>query len=200
MSRRALHVVEGGHGDQRPDLFGWLAWLRGRLDPGWRAGEWDDELLLFTGDLASSHTAAWACRTPGCPTATRRPSGRCESCRRDRASLALPWATFDADPPARLRRPLQRGGCAVPGCEGELHYAGLCYRHARSREKNRSEPITAFLARARPLTRGVECRVAGCGRESVTRRRLCRFHGHRLQLSLATVMGPPDCQRLGTTR
>ena len=55
-----------------------------RLDPGWRAGEWDGETLLFTGDLDSARTAAWPCRTPGCPTATRRPSGRCDGCRRAR--------------------------------------------------------------------------------------------------------------------
>ena len=38
-----------------------------------------------------------------------------------------------------------------------------------------------FIARARPLTRAAECRVAGCDRESIARRGLCRFHGQRLQ-------------------
>ena len=180
MSRRALRVVDAERGDEQLDLSGWLVWLRARLDLGWRAGEWDDERLLFTGDLASPRTAAWACRTPGCPTATRRPSGRCEGCRRARASLGVAWSAFDADPPVRVRRPLERGRCTVPGCEGDLHCDGLCFRHERAWGKDRGEPITVFIARARPLARAAECRVAGCGRESVTRRRLCRFHGQRL--------------------
>ena len=81
MSGRALRVVvaEAGtrgalHGERHGDQ-GWVAWLRARLDPAWRPGEWDGETLLFTGDLNSARTAAWPCRTPGCPTATRRPSG-----------------------------------------------------------------------------------------------------------------------------
>jgi hypothetical protein len=43
----------GRHGDQ-----GWPGWLRARLDPAWRAGEWDGQTLLFTGDLNSARTAA----------------------------------------------------------------------------------------------------------------------------------------------
>ena len=37
-----------------------------------------------------------------------------------------------------------------------------------------------FIARARPLPRAAECRVAGCDRESIARRGLCRFHDQRL--------------------
>ena len=37
-----------------------------------------------------------------------------------------------------------------------------------------------FIARARPLPRAAGCRVAGCDRESIARRGLCRFHGQRL--------------------
>ena len=46
--------------------------------------------------------------------------------------------------------------------------------------KDRTEPVTAFIARARPLTRAAGCRVAGCDRESIARRGLCRFHDQRL--------------------
>ena len=158
----------------------WLEWLRARLDPAWRAGEWDSEALLFTGDLGSARTAAWPCRTPGCTTATRRPSGRCDGCRRARVSAGLPWAEFDSAPPPRATRPLRRGRCAVPGCEGDLHCAGLCFRHERCWGKDRSEPVAMFIARARPLPRAAECRVAGCDRESIARRGLCRFHDQRL--------------------
>lgn len=181
MSGRALQAVPdagtrgGQHGGQ-----GWAGWLRARLDPAWRAGEWDGQTLLFTGDLNSPRTAAWPCRTPGCPTATRRPSGRCDGCRRARVGVGLSWAEFDAAPPPRATRPLQRGNCLVPGCEGDLHCAGLCFRHERAWGKNRTEPVAMFTARARPLPRAAECQVAGCDRESISRRRLCHFHNQRL--------------------
>ncbi len=61
MSGRALRVVPdagtrgGQHGDQ-----GWAGWPRTRLDPVWRAGEWDGETLLFSGDEIPSSAA-----TPG---------------------------------------------------------------------------------------------------------------------------------------
>ena len=181
MSRRALRAAASA--DARQERLGeheWLEWLRARLDPAWRAGEWDSEALLFTGDLGAARTAAWPCRTPGCTTATRRPSGRCDGCRRARVSAGLPWAEFDSAPPPRATRPLRRGRCAVPGCEGDLHCAGLCFRHERCWGKDRSEPVAMFIARARPLPRAAECRVAGCDRESIARRGLCRFHDQRL--------------------
>jgi hypothetical protein len=53
--------------DQRVDGSGWVRWLGARLDPGWRRGEWNGQAWLFTGDLDSPRTAAWACRTPGMP-------------------------------------------------------------------------------------------------------------------------------------
>ncbi|MGH3408012.1 MAG: hypothetical protein ACRDRJ_36760, partial [Streptosporangiaceae bacterium] len=85
MSRRALQATTCVDARQeRLGEHGWLDWLRGQLDQAWRAGEWDSEALLFTGDLRSPRTAAWPCRTPGCPTATRRASGRCDGCRRAR--------------------------------------------------------------------------------------------------------------------
>lgn len=166
--------------EEWPGGQGWLEWLRDRLDPAWRAGEWDGQALLFTGDLESPRTAAWPCRTPACPTGTRRPSGRCDGCRRARAGAGLSWAQFDAGPLQRVTRPLQRGSCSVPGCEGDLHCAGLCFRHERAWGKDRTEPVAAFIARARPLARACECRVAGCDRESIARRGLCRFHDQRL--------------------
>ena len=138
-------------------------------------------MFTFTGDLNSSRTAAWSCRTPGCPTGTRRPSGRCDGCRRARSAAGIGWAEFDLAPPARATRPLGLGACSVPGCEGDLHSSGLCFRHARRWNTDRSEPLAVFIARAHPLTRAPQCRVAGCDREIIGRRGLCRFHDHRLR-------------------
>ena len=188
MSRRALQLISSA--DTHEESLGeqgWLAWLRARLDPSWRAGEWDEETLLFTGDLHSPRTAAWPCRTPGCPTATRRTSGRCDGCRRARIGAGLSWAHFDAAPPPRTVRPLTPARCTVPGCESDLYCDGLCFRHERAWRKDTSEPMAVFIARARPLTLAAECRVAGCGRESITRRGLCRFHDYRLHHRLGTA-------------
>ena len=181
MSGRALRVVGSGRTEPGPDEPGWLGWLGARLDPAWRPGEWDGQALLFTGDLASPRTAAWPCRTPGCPTGTRRPSGRCDGCRRARSAAGIGWPEFDAAPPTRATRPLCPGSCSVPGCEGDLHSGGLCFRHERRWNTDRSEPLAAFIARSRPLAAAPGCRVAGCDRESIGARQLCRFHDNQLR-------------------
>jgi integrase len=100
------------------------------------------------------------------------------------------WADFDAAPVPRATRPLRPDPCSVPGCGGDLHCAGLCFRHERCWGKDRTEPAAVFIARARPLARAAECRVAGCDRESISRRGLCHFHGNRLHRSgLAALSG-----------
>ena len=182
MTGRPLRVVGAGHPDHGHDEPGWPRWLAARLDPAWRPGEWDGETWLFTGDLASTRTAAWSCRTPGCPTGTRRPSGRCDGCRRARSGAGVGWSEFDSAPLARATRPLHPGSCSVPDCEGDLHSSGLCFRHERRWNKDRTEPLPAFIARSHPLIRGPRCQVAGCDRDSIIgRRQLCWFHDNRLK-------------------
>ncbi len=46
-----------------------------RLDPAWRAGEWDGQALLFTGDLESAADRGVAVPHPGCPTGDAPPVG-----------------------------------------------------------------------------------------------------------------------------
>ena len=117
---------------------------------------------------------------PGMPDGDAPPVGRCDGCRRARISAGIGWEDFDAAPPPRATRPLRRGRCSVPGCRGDLHCSGLCFRHERLWGKDRREPVAVFIARARPLTRAADCRVPGCDREHVSRRGLCRFHDARL--------------------
>ena len=181
MSGRALRVVGSGRAEPGPDEPGWLGWLGARLDPAWRPGEWDGQALLFTGDLASPRTAAWPCRTPGCPTGTRRPSGRCDGCRRARSAAGIGWPEFDAAPPTRATRPLCPGSCSVPGCEGDLHSGGLCFRHERRWNTDRTRTARGVHRPVPPAGPAPGCRVAGCDRESIGARQLCRFHDNRLQ-------------------
>ena len=86
-------------------------------------GEWDGSLWLFTGDLDSDRTAAWRCRTPGCPTPTTSHNGRCYSCRRSRSAAGVlrggvrPPAPAPPDPPCRpepLRGDRLPGRTALP--------------------------------------------------------------------------------------
>lgn len=194
MTQPALRAIDSSeHEDERAGGRGWLAWLHTHLDPAWRRGEWDREALLFTGDLDGDRTAAWPCRTPGCLTATRFHHRRCDGCRRARVSLGVGWEDFDAATPPRVTRPLLPvGHCAVNDCDSELHSRGLCFRHERAWRKGKSEPVEAFAARAHPLRRGPDCLIAGCAREHVTRRKLCRFHDQRLRRSHRVAALSPD--------
>ena len=72
MSTPASHLLVGTGADPRSVTdAGWLQWLSAHIDAAWRPDEWDGSLWLFTGDLDSERTAAWRCRTPGCPTPAR---------------------------------------------------------------------------------------------------------------------------------
>ena len=151
-------------------------WIR-----AWRAGEWDSQALLFTGDLGIAADRGLAVPDAGMPDGDAPHVGALRWLPpRPASPRGTGWAEFDAAPPPRVTRPLQRGACAVPGCEGELHCNGLCFRHERCWRKDASEPAEAFIARARPLSRAADCQVPGCDRESVSRRGLCRFHDQRL--------------------
>lgn len=179
MSQRALRLVTDRQPARRGGVeAGWLAWLIAHVDPAWRPGEWDQSLWLFTGDLGSDRTAAWPCRTPGCPSATRRYHGRCEACRRARLTAGVSEEEFDRAPRRPPPRPIARGACAVAGCQSELLSNGLCFRHERTWRSGKV-PLEEFIVAARPLARLEACLVPGCGRERVYRRGLCWFHANR---------------------
>src|ERR1035438_1990115 len=97
-------------------------------------------------------------------------------CRAMRATVAK------AAPTRRPTRPLLMGICSVPGCESELLCRGLCFRHERAWRRVKLEPLEDFVARADPLPRLADCAVAGCGREHVSRRGLCRSEEHTSEL------------------
>lgn len=179
-----LRLVATDGGERRPDADNgarWLQWLISHVDPAWRAGEWDQELWLFTGDLDSDRTAAWRCRTPGCPTTAHRHDGRCDHCRRARAAAGVSEEAFDRAPQRRPARPIARGACSVAGCHGDLHSNGLCFRHERAWRRGDGTAVEEFIAQARPLERLESCIVAGCGRERTYSRGLCWFHDNRLR-------------------
>lgn len=176
----ALRLVAAGAEAHLDADAGWLGWLIARVDAGWRPGEWDHGSWLFTGDLDSDRTAAWRCRTLGCPTTAHRFGGRCDACRRAWSASGVPEEVFDRQPRSRRARPIARGACSVAGCHGELHSRGLCFRHERSWRRVGGS-VAEFTGQARPLDRLESCQVAGCGRERVSGRGLCLFHDNRLR-------------------
>lgn len=179
MTEAALRLVTGL--SDQPDVDpAWQEWLIGHIDPDWRSSEWDQSLWLFTGDLESARTAAWRCRTPGCPTPTGRHNGRCDSCRRERHESALSEEAFDLQPRQRGSRSITPGACTVERCEGEMLCRGLCFTHERAWRRT-NLTLEEFTARAQPLAQLDRCDVRGCRREQVSQRGLCQFHDLRLR-------------------
>lgn len=184
MSRAVLKLVRQGapRPAAPPDDAGWLAWLETHTDPGWRPGEWDQGIWLFTGDLESPRTRAWPCRTPGCPATTRRHKGRCDACRRALSVSQSLEEDFDVSPERAAVRALVPPRCVVGGCGSDFHYKGLCFRHARRWERQQgASTLEDFIAGAVGFARLAACLVGGCGREQWARRGLCRFHDQRLR-------------------
>jgi len=131
MTPRALHLVE----EQAPGVEAadpWCSWLRAHLEATWRPDEWDDAHALFTGDLTSARTIAWACRTPSCPAITLRRGGRCDACRNAQSACGLPDEAFDRSPSRAPFFPLVLAACGVEGCRREAASRGLCIAHHRN--------------------------------------------------------------------
>ena len=156
MSRPALHLAaaDAGPGTARRAPAGWNG-CAARLDPGWRPGEWDGRLLLFTGDLDSAADRGVAVPDPGLPDGDappRRPLRRLPPRPVDRRRLlggVRRRAAAARYPPAA-----REGPARWPAARASCTAAGLCFRHERAWRKAGAGPVAAFIARARPLTAG----------------------------------------------
>jgi len=182
MTSRALHLLEV----QAPISEAadpWCSWLRAHLEATWRPDEWDDAHALFTGDLTSDRTIAWACRTPSCPAITLRRGGRCDACRRAQSACGLPDETFDRSPSRAPFLPLVLAACRVDGCRREAASRGLCIAHHRSfcGRRNLGASVVEFAAAAAPLEALEGCLVPPCPRQRTSERGLCAFHANRLR-------------------
>jgi len=189
----------GGHGDGQL-LDGWLAWLRERIDPQWRPGEWDQGRLLFTGDPANPATGVSVCPLPGCGVTVSDlfSPGYCKTCRDEFAASGLGKEAFEAAYMRQNRRlNVYRSErvCDVPACERDYWGLGLCVTHYRSWVKARDRPgadratwMAALGASARPDP----CAVLACDRERASLVvPLCRVHHGKWQRRQRDA-GPTD--------
>lgn len=180
----------GGRGDSRL-LDGWLGWLRERIDPQWRAGEWDLGRLLFTGDPASAATVIAVCPLPGCGVTMNDHhwSGYCKTCHDEFTASGLDKAAFEAAYTRgnrRLNVYRRDKECEVPACRRDAYGFGLCVTHYRGWVKARDRPgadRAAWIAVRGPATVPEPCSVLACDRERASAAvLLCRVHDRRWQL------------------
>ncbi|MFE1907627.1 tyrosine-type recombinase/integrase [Streptomyces gardneri] len=72
------------------DSEDWGVWLSGRLDPHWRAEEWDPTSTVFTGSVDNPLTVAHPCRVVRCPAVVESFNGYCSGCAHDRKQKGNP--------------------------------------------------------------------------------------------------------------
>ncbi|QIZ37230.1 site-specific integrase [Saccharopolyspora sp. ASAGF58] len=175
--------------DHGPDdtqvLNAWAEWLRDRLDPQWRPGEWDADLLLFVGDPSNPRTSVGVCSVAGCGVPIQvQLTGYCAPCRKAHVRSGMTREEFEAAHKREFRRGnVTRGSaiCAVPVCDRSAQAQGLCVNHYRSWVKARNRPgidKAAWMAALKPLADVQQCRVLACTRERTNTNGLCRTH-HR---------------------
>ncbi|MBC9731466.1 tyrosine-type recombinase/integrase, partial [Streptomyces sp. TRM68367] len=186
--------------DRRPDdaqmVAAWAEWIRGELNPGWRPGEWNADVLLFVGDPHNPRTSVAVCRIAGCGAAMMNP-GYCKPCRDAYRESGMTKEEFEATYTRTFRRVAAHRSlatCAVSACPGDAFSLGLCLTHYRgwAKAKKRSEiDMPEWVARQKPLGAAERCRVPGCSRERSQNNGLCRTHHRqwRLQAGQADRVG-----------
>ncbi|MFI6697483.1 hypothetical protein ACIBJC_00640 [Streptomyces sp. NPDC050509] len=113
--------------DRRPDgdlvVAAWSEWLRGELDPGWRPGEWNADVLLFVGDPHNPRTSVAVCRIATCGATILNP-GYCKPCRDAYRESGLTEEKFEATYTRTFRRVAAHRSlatCAVLSAYSPLH-------------------------------------------------------------------------------
>lgn len=172
-----------------PDLTGWVSWLRERIEPRWRPGEWDGQAWFFVGDPDNDRTIAYWCRTKSCPSISNS-AGFCTCCIREFKASEL----TDKDEFAATHIPNR--GKASPGrfqqrcaverdgvrCADPKYCQQLCQSHyiawRNDLARNRDLDIDEWMATVpSPRPGGTPtCVVIRCEQEQFRGRRLCTYH------------------------
>ncbi|MFG2546967.1 tyrosine-type recombinase/integrase [Streptomyces sp. NPDC048594] len=176
-------------------LTEWTAWLRERIEPGWRPGEWDHGAHLFSGDVDHAGTAVYRCDVAACDALTRTRRGLCARCEKTHRASSLGLKEFKATYVPDRNRVIsgERADCRVQGCPRDAVLWGLCNAHGSLRHKDlRRAPdsaLEAWIERQTPYGPSAACRVAGCRYDARATWGLCGIHQSRWKKSTAALRG-----------
>lgn len=175
-------------------LTEWTAWLQERMEPGWRAGEWDGEARLFTGDVHHAGTAVYRCDVAACDALTRIRRGLCASCEKAHRAGEVGLKEFKAAHVPDRNRVIsgERAECRVARCPRDSLLWGLCNAHGSLRQKDlqrdSGSELEAWVERQTPYPPSPSCLVAGCRYDARAAFGLCGIHQGRWKK--ATARGP----------
>jgi integrase len=179
------------------DTAAWGGWLRDRVDPAWRPGEWDAASWLFTGNPDNPATSTVRCRTVRCPALLPGRAVRfCQTCQSKLGESGLNAPEFvesHVPPPPRAAPGAARETCVVSRdgrrCTRPRFSKGLCQSHygmwrAHRRRNERDGDLLDLPAWIRvfasPYTDPPPaCLVGGCPATATTTHRLCGYHLRR---------------------
>jgi integrase len=180
-----LYVVES-EPTPNPADESWVDFLKARVRPDWRPGEFDPDRLLFLPDLDNPHTIITTCGRNGC---TVRLSGGnlCPSCRAEwrlAKSSGMSQKEFMTTERARRQTVL---GCMVEGCARSHAASALCRIHAgsfrawRRRQGDRSLTASDWIAARKPegLPAAPRCAAGSCSLDAALLNGLCTDHHTR---------------------
>ncbi|MDH6107788.1 integrase [Kitasatospora sp. MAP12-15] len=167
------------------DPAAWAAWLTEHTDPVWRAGEWDPEHWLFTGQLDNPRTTASVCRTAACDLTVNARNVFCAMCTDRHKASGLAAEEFAATyVPQRDKAPngLTTARCAVTRdgvrCVRPKHCRNLCCTHYSTwhYHQRRGNEDRWWSHIAIPFTDEIPCLVPACPSHAFTAGGLCGFH------------------------
>jgi hypothetical protein len=198
-SGNTTYLPTTDHADLPIDQAGWVDWLNDHIDRGWRPGEWNNDIWLFTGDPDNSKTVLARCRTQACRTMLTA-DGLCASCRRELRNSGLSVEEFVATyVPLRTKRSprIPQPRCLVnrngTQCNRPAISRGLCDPHYNqwlaAGQRRHGLIFDDWLATV-PVPQiqpGQRCVVAGCAMEAYRRGTLCYHHYYKRRREAPTT-------------
>lgn len=154
--------------ENQPNADTWEECLQSLIDPNWRPGQYNHELLLLTPDPDDEHTKLHRCPRPGCDLLLASGVG-CSGCRSDAEKQNLPIRELSKKLRVAPRFPTvdrsqPRPWCLV-GCERPTVGLGLCQKHFEY-SKPQAVSVEEYASRAKmygPLDG--ECVKAHCSHD-----------------------------------
>ncbi|MGN6429027.1 MAG: hypothetical protein ACTHMF_19590 [Leifsonia sp.] len=177
----------------------WAEHLQTLIDPMWRPGEFDMNLLHFLPDPANPLTVAKMCSRPNCGRVMNN-GQLCDDCAeewKERNDDRLDFEEWKATPRA-WKRTIQIG-CSVDDCERSHFAQGLCHDHRGhyrywARVNRDADPdVTSWIKETNPAPLAFRqmCIVPSCAQSQLNRSVLCVEHDRR-QRRWASANGRDD--------